>query len=219
MIAPAIEGAGLEGGTTAEILEAGNIRTDMFRELLIADIVIADVSIDNANVYYELGIRHALRAKDTVLIRSPTSEGGRVPFDLLTDRYLRYDADDPSTSLDDLVKVLVATAESDSVNSPVFNLLPELEENEITSFLPVPAEFGEHVRRAKDNGRAGDLDLLAEEITGLPWERTGLACGRARPVRCRTLSGSTDHLGAGARLRSARRRRKHDLGNRVSEAR
>jgi hypothetical protein len=44
-----------------EIRRQGNIRLDMFQRLLTADLVIADISIQNANVYYELGVRHALR--------------------------------------------------------------------------------------------------------------------------------------------------------------
>ena len=61
LLRPAMEQAGLTGGTTGEFIQQGNIRTDMFEQLLIADLVIADISIHNANVFYELGIRHALR--------------------------------------------------------------------------------------------------------------------------------------------------------------
>lgn len=35
---------------------AGNIRTDMFQELFLADLVFVDLSIDNPNVWYELGV-------------------------------------------------------------------------------------------------------------------------------------------------------------------
>ena len=90
LIQPALRQAGISGSTTASILEAGNIREDMFCLLLTADIVIADVSIHNANVFYELGIRHALRDKKTYLIRCAKDE---IPFDLKTDRYLSYPAD------------------------------------------------------------------------------------------------------------------------------
>jgi hypothetical protein len=61
---------GFEGRTTQGIAKAGNIREDMFRLLVTADLVIADISIHNANVFYELGIRHALRAE---LLRSEAS--------------------------------------------------------------------------------------------------------------------------------------------------
>src|SRR3954465_3600289 len=61
LIDPVLSDLGIEGRTTLPIARAGNIRTDMFERLLLADLVIADISIHNANVYYELGIRHGLR--------------------------------------------------------------------------------------------------------------------------------------------------------------
>ena len=59
----------------------------MFQELLVADLVVADLTIENPNVWYELGVRHALRARGVVIVC-----GGRVTtaFDLYTDRKLRY---------------------------------------------------------------------------------------------------------------------------------
>src|ERR1700756_360900 len=74
LIDPALTQLKISGRTTGEILEAGNIRTDMFQQLLIADLVIADISSNNANAFYELGIRHALRDRHTFLLRSSTRE-------------------------------------------------------------------------------------------------------------------------------------------------
>jgi hypothetical protein len=68
--------------------EAGTIGEDMFRELCFADIVVADVSTHDASVFYELGVRHALRPRSTVLISAGNDE---IPFDPGADRYLRYD--------------------------------------------------------------------------------------------------------------------------------
>ena len=94
------------GGTTAEINRAGNIREDMFQRLLTADLVVADLSIHNANVFYELGLRHAFSDKYTFLLRSESSS---YPFDLQTDRYFVYDNKDPAASLDKLVEALKQT--------------------------------------------------------------------------------------------------------------
>ena len=63
LIKPALEDAGFEVFRADEEMRAGDIRTDMFQELLMADLVVADLSIDNPNVWYELGVRHALRAR------------------------------------------------------------------------------------------------------------------------------------------------------------
>ncbi|MCK6499076.1 MAG: toll/interleukin-1 receptor domain-containing protein, partial [Nitrospira sp.] len=87
LIRPALEAAGLDPFRADQEVRAGDIRTDMFQELLLADVVVADLTLDNPNVWYELGVRHALRARGVVLIC-----GGRVStaFDLYTDRKLRY---------------------------------------------------------------------------------------------------------------------------------
>src|SRR6266404_4197165 len=106
LIQPALARFEIRGGTTGKILEAGNIREDMFQQLLVADLVIADVSLHNANVFYELGIRHALRPRRTYLLRArqekPRQERGpedEVPFDLRTDRYLEYDPKELAATL------------------------------------------------------------------------------------------------------------------------
>ena len=112
LIRPAMEQASLTGGTTGEFLQQGNIRADMFEQLLIADLVIADISIHNANVFYELGIRHALREKRTFLIKSNLANEPDVPFDLKTDRYLAYDAKDPGGALDLLAAALKLSLDS-----------------------------------------------------------------------------------------------------------
>lgn len=121
LLTPACEAAGFAGGTTGLIVEQGNIRTDMFEQLIIADLVIADISIHNANVFYELGIRHSLRDKRTILIKS---KGDTVPFDLRTDHYLAYDATNPRASVDKLAAVIRATWDTNKKDSPIFQLLP-----------------------------------------------------------------------------------------------
>ena len=97
LIKPALESAGLESFRADEEERAGDIRTDMFQELLVADLVVVDLTIDNPNVWYELGVRHALRARGVLLIC-----GGRVTtaFDIYTDRKLRYGIKDGSLRKD-----------------------------------------------------------------------------------------------------------------------
>jgi len=49
-IRPALEQAGFEVFRADQETLSGDIRSDMFQELLIADLVVADLSIDNPNV-------------------------------------------------------------------------------------------------------------------------------------------------------------------------
>lgn len=61
-IAPALETAGLEPFRADQEERAGGIIPDMLQELLVADLVVADLTTDNPNVWYELGVRHASAA-------------------------------------------------------------------------------------------------------------------------------------------------------------
>ncbi|MGH7874187.1 MAG: tetratricopeptide repeat-containing protein, partial [Candidatus Binatia bacterium] len=181
LIRPAIEQAGLTGGTTGQFIQQGNIRTDMFEQLLVADLVIADISIHNANVFYELGIRHALRDKRTFLIKSredkakdSESKEAEVPFDLKTDRYLAYDPKDPGGAVDILAAALKLTLDSQKADSPVYQLLPGLEPADPNKVLVVPLDFREEVERVEATKNCGDLQLLAAEVDGFAWRVAGL---------------------------------------------
>jgi tetratricopeptide (TPR) repeat protein len=189
LVGPALKNVGAEGRTTGEILEAGNIRIDMFQQLLIADLVIADITTNNPNAFYELGIRHSLQEKRTFLIRAKAprpltvdeAKEAEVPFDLKTDRYFEYDPADPAASLDKLTEALHATAASDRQDSPVFLSLPNLKSQPRERFIPVPLGFGEDVQRAEKEKDARKLTLLGLEASGFAWESTGLrVVGRAQ---------------------------------------
>ena len=178
LIGPALTALGLSGRDTIEILEQGNIRIDMFQRLLTADLVVADLSIHNANVFYELGIRHALRGKRTFLLRS---DQDAYPFDLQTDRYFTYRQDAPAASLEALTEALGQTLASEAQDSPVFRSLPDLEEQDRSRFLAVPRGFREAVEVAAASRCAGDLGLLAAEAEGFEWESEGMRIvGRAQ---------------------------------------
>jgi hypothetical protein len=197
LIRPAMQLAGLTGGTTGEFIQQGNIRADMFEQLLIADLVIADISMHNANVFYELGIRHGLRDKRTFLIkakRDKTEEADSkeidVPFDLKTDRYLSYDVRDPGGAVDILAAALRITLDSQKADSPVYQLLPALEPTDPAKVLVVPLDFREEVKRVEAEKNCGDLQLLAAEIDGFAWRVTGLRIvGRAQ-FRLKDWSGA-----------------------------
>ena len=183
LIDPALNRLDITGRTTMEIRRQGNIRLDMFQRLLTADVVIADISIQNANVYYELGVRHALRGKHTFMIRASGADlkTDEVPFDLKTDRYLTYDGKNPAASIDDLFEGLKQTLNAKQQDSPVFQMLPDLAEQDRARFLPIPLDYREEVERASEKKELGDLELLAAEAQGFEWELEGLRLvGRAQ---------------------------------------
>lgn len=59
----------------------GSIDSIMYRWIYEADIVIADLSTLNANVFYELGVRHAQRPNTTIIIAELVLMQ-KIPFDL-----------------------------------------------------------------------------------------------------------------------------------------
>jgi hypothetical protein len=194
LIGPALERLGIPGRTTAEIAEQGNIRLDMFELLLTADLVIADISIHNANVFYELGIRHALRDQHTFLIRYTDKDlpADEVPFDLKTDRYLAYPRSDPKSKLEELIKALEDTRDSERPDSPVFQLLPNLKPQDAALFLPVPREFQEEVEVAAQQSRTGDLGLLAMEAQYFPWVIGGLRVVGRKQIRLKLFKAAKE---------------------------
>ncbi len=79
LIKPVVEEKGLVCIRADEIRHSGSIDVPMYRELLKADVVIADLSTANVNAFYELGIRHALRPHTTIVI---SEDKLAYPFDL-----------------------------------------------------------------------------------------------------------------------------------------
>jgi tetratricopeptide (TPR) repeat protein len=173
----ALEAEGYEVFRADRELRAGEIRSDMFQELLLADLVVADLSIDNPNVWYELGVRHALRARGIVLIQSAREE---QPFDLYTDRKLRYHLRDGVPDPDHLDKDIAALATMSRETlkawhgrriSPVYNLLPSLQEPDwktlrvggVQEFWERYDRWADRIELARKNGRTGDVLLLADE--------------------------------------------------------
>jgi Flp pilus assembly protein TadD len=65
----------------------GLITQEMFRDILYARIVLADITGLNPNVFYELGVRHALRPLSTVVFKEVHST---IPFDVRDLRIFDY---------------------------------------------------------------------------------------------------------------------------------
>jgi hypothetical protein len=125
LIAPAVEAAGLEPLRADQELIGGVIHKPMYERLVLADYAIADLTTANANVFYELGVRHAVRPYSTFLISAETK---RVPFDLAPDRVMPYSLEGGRPAAAEaeakaLTTALKAARGSTAKDSPVFQLL------------------------------------------------------------------------------------------------
>lgn len=177
LLAPALQQAGYGEFRADDERRAGDIRFDMFQELLVADLVVVDLTIDNPNVWYELGVRHALRARGVVLVQGPRPAN---PFDIYTDRKLVYHlkdgAPDPAflpADIAALAAVLKATREASPLRpvSPVYQLLDHLREppwrdllmSERNEFSDVQQRWQDRMEVARRKGLPGDMLVLADE--------------------------------------------------------
>lgn len=92
MYRPAIEKAGLKPvRADAEIFGAGKIMDQIWSGIREAKVLVAELTTRNPNVFYELGLAHALE-KPVVLVSSNEKD---VPFDLHHIRVIYYDVNDP----------------------------------------------------------------------------------------------------------------------------
>lgn len=85
---PAVEGARLGLTCVRSKPVAGNLIQDIVQSLHIAEIVIADLTDQNANVMWELGVRHSLRTAGTILL---TQRKDDVPTDLQNYAWHQYE--------------------------------------------------------------------------------------------------------------------------------
>jgi tetratricopeptide (TPR) repeat protein len=174
---PALLDAGFEAFRADVEQRSGNIHSDMFQELLLADLVVAELSIDNPNAWYELGVRHALRARGVILMFSGPDY---LPFDVGPERALRYalkdGKPDPARLKNDrkrLAEMAQATlgAWRGRRISPVYHLLPNLKEpdwrtlrlGDVNEYWEKLDDWQRRVAIAVKNNRPGDVLVLAEE--------------------------------------------------------
>jgi tetratricopeptide (TPR) repeat protein len=91
LIKPSIEKAGLEPLRADEETKGGFIHKPMFERFILCEYAVADLTAANANVFYELGIRRAVRSWRTVMV---FAEGlNQLPFDVASLRALPYNLD------------------------------------------------------------------------------------------------------------------------------
>jgi tetratricopeptide (TPR) repeat protein len=87
LIVPALEDADIAWLRADKEVDTGLIHIGMIEQLGNADVVLVDTITQNPNVFYELGLRHALADKTTILL-GPA--GDSPPFDVRPIRHFSY---------------------------------------------------------------------------------------------------------------------------------
>ncbi len=150
---PAILKAELEPKRADDLFRPGTIISDIWEMTKLATIILADLTNQNCNVYYALGLAHAI-AKPVILI-TPSME--EVPFDLRSLRVLHYDINRHNWG--DLLREAITTSILETIKSPI--------ETVLATFLQAKPstksyDITEHEKRML--AMRQDIDLLLYEV-------------------------------------------------------
>lgn len=137
-----------------------NILQDIVEGIYSADVIVADLTGLNANVFYELGLAHAIDKK-VIIITQDISE---LPFDIKSYRANEYSLQfNKIPKLVEKLKVLLAGAIDNSIKygNPMSDFIPNLKQAENSNDEKVSDETSE-VEISDDSSDAGFFDYLAD---------------------------------------------------------
>jgi len=166
-IEPAIVEADLDPIRGDRERTGGIIHAPMFGRLLLSDFVIADLTLANPNVFYELGIRHTARPFTTILIFAAIHP---LPFDVGMARAIPYQLDNGKLSdaaamqlRSDLgARLAEAIQGAASKDSPLFQLIPKFPKidlpHEVTEIFQDQVKHSEEFRSRLAAARARSTD-------------------------------------------------------------
>jgi len=126
VISPAIEEAGFEPLRADEEMTGGIIHKPMFERLILCEFAVADLTTANANVFYELGVRHSVRPWSTILLFA--AGGTQLPFDVAPLRAIPYHLSAEGKPADAgavraAIRARLVEARNASTDSPIFQLV------------------------------------------------------------------------------------------------
>ena len=202
LLAPALREAGCVPFRATDEKGAGDIRKDMFFELVTADLVLADISILNANVFYELGVRHGVAPRGVISIHAGWSDR---PFDVAPDRTFKYNGqlfiadqktrdaaweEQVKTEVDQLAATLSdAIAEDEqTIGSPVYSMVEGLKPVDWSGistarsiyFQKLSDDWRQRVKVARKERHPGDILTFAGDMpTRLHRKQLLWQCARA----------------------------------------
>lgn len=133
-----------------EVSDSGSISKDIFKKLISSEFVVVDITYPNPNVFYELGLRHAIRNK-TILIKEKGSVNN--PFDISGLRYIEYE--NTATGLKKL---------KDSIRK-AFQVYEDNRNHIDNDFLYVALSFGYFFQKIKDNKSEAQKKALKQIIS------------------------------------------------------
>lgn len=121
IVGPAVEELGLTVVRADDIAKPGSITHQVIEHVLKAKAAVADLTGANANVYYELAVRHAVSAP--VVLIAEKSE--RLPFDIGQMRTIFFDHQDLASAAKakELITGQLREALAGAVDSPIGSVI------------------------------------------------------------------------------------------------
>jgi hypothetical protein len=169
ILVPALEHAQLYYRRADEEIDSGVVLQPMIEWLADADMVIGDLETGNFNVGWELGLRHLMRARQTLLVRPV---GTAAPFDLNLVRHVGYHQDEQGVSDDAAIAAWAALAPylgrvadtNDRSDSPV-DAVMEVAQWGVVRRRTAPDPRWDSLRQQLALARdIGDADLMLEVL-------------------------------------------------------
>ncbi len=165
LIEPTIRAADLEPIRADEEMAGGIIHKPMFERLILCEYAIADLTTANANVFYELGLRHAVRPSSTILLFARNT--GQLPFDVAPLRSIPYDigADgkpDPIPAVVTMLAERFKEARKHLTDSPVYQLVegfPDIQRLK-TDVFRERIDYSEQIKKHLIEARKQGLDAV-----------------------------------------------------------
>lgn len=165
-------------------LFGGIIHRTMYEKLVCTDIVLADLSNENPNVFYELGIRHAARPYSNILICNKSIEK-KIPFDLSPLRIIFYKLSNGKLPAEERhflceqikKRIQMIINNSPSIDSPIFELIPEfphINKKKAQLFREHFAICSAFYQKVGNSETLEELKNLENDIENLPVTREDL---------------------------------------------
>lgn len=165
-------------------LFGGIIHRTMYEKLVCTDIVLTDLSNENPNVFYELGIRHTARPYSTILICNKDKEY-KIPFDISPLRIVFYHLVDGKLlsnekqylfeQIQKRLKMLLNG--TPAIDSPLYTLIPEfpkIDTKKSHAFREYFEKYSAFYKKIENSNTVDDLKKLEDNIEELPGTREDL---------------------------------------------
>lgn len=174
IIRPAAERCGYKCVRSDEIHQSKVIDKSMYGLLLCADLVIADISTDNPNAIYELGMRHAIKPFYTFILKDEVED---IPFDLSHISIMRYShlgkdigVDEAKRCIDKLENIIKTIESKRENDSPFYEYIksakpPKMEKNELEELISQLASEHETLFAIVEQARKLKKDEKFEEAS------------------------------------------------------